>query len=939
MKRATSILAAALLILVLGAPQARAESFGLEYFDVTFTNGDGTLATEAGTHPYAMTISLQARLGEDGVPVDWLRDLIVKQIPGLVGDATAYPRCTTIEFLQVNQGQNDCPLETTVGLNAVSTNPGLWTQTPVFNLVPPAGVLVRLGFRVAGTENIVIDVGLTQDPPYRAVGGSRNTPQLARVLANKLQLWGDPASSAHDELRGICGGRIEDGLSPNVEDYEFASKNGALCPTQPRPKPFLTLPTNCSEPLASTYDALSWSGATESGFAVTHDEVGNPKSFNSCAKLPFHPSITGQPTTKAAGSPTGLDFSLDIEDEGLVSISGRAHSQIRKVIATLPEGMTANPSVAAGLETCSEGDLARETLDSEPGQGCPEASKIGTIETESPLVDQPLRGALYQATPFANLADDSFLAFYIVLKNSELGVVVKQIVKVFADSRTGQLVSVSDELPQLPFEHFNLHFREGGRSPLVSPPTCGVHEVKAELTPWSGTAPVISASTFTIISGPNEGACPAGGRLPFEPGFQAGSENNSAGRFSPFAMRITRRDGDQDLTRFDATLPPGVVAKLASVTQCSDVQIASAKDRSGLSELANPSCPMSSEIGTVKAGAGVGSQLTYATGAVYLAGPFGGEPISAVGIVPAVAGPFDIGTVVTRQALHIDPTTARVSVDGAKSDPIPHILQGIPLVIRDIQVRIDRSSFTLNPTSCDPFAVKASIWGGGSDLFSTADDSPVARESRYQASDCAALGFKPRLAMRLRGGTARGDFPRFHFVYRPRSGDANVEDLALRFPRSEFIEQGHFRTICTRAQFVAGAGHGSACPQGAIYGQVKVVTPILSEPLTGPVFLRSSNHSLPDVVLALHGPKSLPIQLEVSTRIDSVKGGLRAIAQAIPDAPVTEAVLNMQGGQKGLFVNSTNLCRAKHRARIFLAGHNGKRITSRPVLAVRCRKG
>jgi hypothetical protein len=390
-------------------------------------------------------------------------------------------------------------------------------------------------------------------------------------------------------------------------------------------------------------------------------------------------------------------------------------------------------------------------------------------------------------------------------------------------------------------------------------------------------------------------------------------------------------------TRFDATLPPGVVAKLAGASRCSAAQIAAAKQKSGRLELALPSCPANSRIGRVLAGAGVGSALTYVPGRVYLAGPFGGAPLSAVGIVPAVAGPFDAGTVVTQFALRIDPRTAKVTVDGARSDPIPHILKGIPLKVRDVRVYADRPDFTLNPTNCEPSRTLAQIMGGGADPFSLADDAPVSLTSRFQAADCARLGFKPNLSLRLRGGTRRGAFPALRLLYEPRpKNDANLSRLVLRFPRSEFVEQGHFRTICTRVQFAAGAGNGAQCPKGSIYGRVRVFTPILDEPFEGPVFLRSSNHNLPDVVLALHGPPGFAIDAEVSARIDSIRGQLRAIAEATPDVPVSKAVINMQGGQKGLFVNSTDICRKPHRANVSMSGQNGKQQSITPRLQVRC---
>ena len=936
MKKLVSMLAVACLFaLALAAAPAQA-AFGITDFDVTFTNEDGTLA-EAGSHPFAITTSLGTNIDGDLVPEGWLKDIFVEQIPGLVGDTTAYPRCTTVEYLEADEGKPACDLTSQVGIAGVAaTTAGSWQTFPIFNLTPPPGVLLRLGFRIV-TQNTFIDVTLDPDSPHNAVGASRNTPQLVNVFGAKIQLWGDPSDPAHDELRGRCGDQSAVLPPEDIKGFEF-KPTGESCPVPPNPKPFLTMPTDCSKPLLSSFEAVSWNdldgnGAADrdAGGVLTHDVAGTPQALTGCGKLRalFRPSIIARPTSKAAASPTGLDFSLDVEDKGLTSVTGLRHPDIRKAVVTLPEGMTANPSVAEGLEVCSEANLEREALLSAPGAGCPEAAKIGTLEVESPLVEEPVKGSLFQATPHANLAGDSLIAFYIVFKNPKLGIIVKQPVRVEPDPRTGQLEAITDEIPQLPFSHFRLHFREGGRSPLVSPPLCGSHVATADLTSWSGGAPITASSSFEVISGPNEGPCPKGGTPPFEPGFEASSLNNAAGDFSPFSMRLTRRDGDQDLTRFDATLPPGVLAKLAGVDKCSDAQIALAKVKPGNAELASPSCPANSKIGTVQAGAGVGSQLTYVPGSIYLAGPFGGAPISAVGIVPAVAGPFDVGTVVTRFALQVDPRTGEVTADGSKSDPIPHILAGIPLAVRDLQARVDRRNFTLNPTSCDPYATRAAIWGGGADPFSITDNSPVARQARYQAANCSRLGFKPKLSLKLKGGAKRGDNPRLKSVFTPRKGDANLEGLVLRFPRSAFLDQAHIRTICTRVQYAA-----KNCPAGSIYGKVRAFTPLLSEPLEGPIYLRSSNHNLPDIVFSLHGL----VDFEAVARVDSKRGGIRVTFAGLPDAPLTKVSVDMQGGKKGLIVNSTNLCRAKHQANVQLDAQNGKRIQIKPVVQTSCKK-
>jgi hypothetical protein len=407
--------------------------------------------------------------------------------------------------------------------------------------------------------------------------------------------------------------------------------------------------------------------------------------------------------------------------------------------------------------------------------------------------------------------------------------------------------------------------------------------------------------------------------------------NNAAGAFSDFLMHLTRSDGEQDMTKFSALLPPGVSAKIAGVAKCPEGAIELAKEKTGIEEREEASCPANSQIGTILAGAGVGSTLVYVPGQMYLAGPYNGAPLSALVVTPAVAGPFDVGTVIVRVALSLDPKTAEVRVDGDRSDPIPHILAGIPLSVRDIRVSADRPNFTINPTSCDPSQVGATIFGSYLDLLNPGDDVPFALASRFQAAGCAALGFKPTLSLKLIGGTKRGQFPALRAELKPRAGDANSRSATVTLPHSAFLEQAHIRTICTRVQYAA-----KACPAGSIYGYVRAFTPLLDEPLEGPVYLRSSSHKLPDMVLSLHGV----VDIEAIGRIDSKNGGIRANFEGIPDAPISKVLLTMQGQKKGLIVNSTDLCKGKaQRAKANFVGQNGKAYDFKPALKSACKQG
>ncbi len=939
MKRLALILAMAALFALLIAPTARAE-FGLERFDITFTNEDGSPATQAGSHPFRvktgfdLKTTIDPRYGE--VPSGQLKTLLEKLPPGFIGSPLAVPQCDSVDFLtQDENGYTDCPNSTAVGatrVRAVAAG-GIGAVNPVYNLAPPPGVAVKIGFYVVQVP-VTIEIGVNQDPPHNVIGGLINVSQAVEVYGGDLFLWGVPADPAHDPYRGRC---LRLGPAGTLDQFE---SNG-ICSTNLPQIPFLTLPRSCQGPLETSYEAVSWQepfALPVKGSVLSHDnaEPPNPQGMTGCSKIGFSPTIESKATSVSAETGTGLDFTVDFQDEGLTSPTGIAQSEIKAAKITLPEGMTINPSVGEGLAVCSPADLKRETLNSAPGEGCPNASKLGTLHTETPLVDEAIDGDVFLAQqddpgttePGAENPFDSLIALYMVLRNPKLGVLVKEPLKIEADPKTGQLVTTLEDNAQIPVSHFVFHFKEGARSPLVTPPTCGTYETKAEFTPWANPDEVLTTtSSFKVTSGVGGGPCPPGGVPPFHPEFQAGAVNNNAGAFSPFNMRLIREDGEQDMTKFSSILPPGELGSLRGVDKCPDSAIAIAKAKTGRQEKASPSCPANSLIGHTLAGAGVGGALTYVGGQIYLGGPYHGDPLSVISITPAVAGPFDAGTVVVQLALNLNPRTAEVEVDGANSDPIPHILKGIVLKLRDLRVYVDRPNFTLNPTSCDESSAKATLFGSNLDVFSPADDVPAALSSRYQAANCLNLGFKPSLALNLKGGTKRGGHPGLLATYKPRANDANLNGLVVRLPRSAFLDQAHIRTICTRVQFAA-----KACPPAAQYGSIKAFTPLLDTPLEGPVWLRSSSHKLPDLVFDLHGL----VDIEVATRIDSAKGGIRASLEDLPDAPLSKVVLTMQGGKKGLIVNSRNLCGAVSKANVEYEGQNGKESKANPVMKADC---
>jgi hypothetical protein len=490
-------------------PAGAHAAFGINNFNVSFTTAGGVPAVQAGSHPFASTTSLGTNFSGEETE-GRLRELFLQQIPGLLADTTAYPRCTDSEFNELEEGVNACPLESAVGISASSFGePGNWITAPVFNLTPQPGELMRLGFRVADAANVVADIELSPEPPYEATVSIGEVPETIKLFGAELQLWGDPASAAHDELRGKCGVYSASLAPGDIAGFAFEGQGTGTCPVPAR-GPFLTLPTSCEGPQASYYEALSWEGGEDWGNA-------SAPGFAGCHQLAFEPSFLARPTTEAAQSPSGLDISLDINDQGLTNPEGLASSQVRDVALTLPDGITAGPLLTSSLDVCSEAELEAETPEAVPGAGCPGASQVGTAEAESPLVGEPIDGAIYRASAHENLARDAAMALYVVLKSPNLGIVIAQPIGIESKPETGQLIASAEDLPQLPFSHLRLHLAEEGGGALITPPRCGAYDGHAVLTPYSAPEsgpPAAPSSAFEITQGPNGGPCPTGGGEP-----------------------------------------------------------------------------------------------------------------------------------------------------------------------------------------------------------------------------------------------------------------------------------------------------------------------------------------------------------------------------------------------------------------------------------------
>jgi hypothetical protein len=900
------------LAVAAGSAAGDVSEFGLRSAEASLSD------TQAGGHgDLTTTFSFKGDPGEADAfgnpkPFAEARDVEVQLPPGFVANLAGFTPCPLGQFSTElvgdsgEQGPGECGAASQIGVVHFSLYAGVQNAiASLYELEAPQGTgdVARFGFW-ATIAPVVIDVRVDSRRGYAATATAEGLTAARTVLPTTVAttIWGDPTSASHDGERptafegahcgGSCGEPREAGKSPTA----FARSS-----------------TDCA--------------AGEVGFATDSYQV--PGVFDTarvplplttgCGLVPFAPSLFSlQPTSHAAGSSSGVDFNLTLPQKGLTTPGEVSTSDLKKAVVRLPAGVGLNASTVEGLGSCSESEMglvseAPPVFDgSEPS--CPESSKVGSVTIATPILSEPLNGSLYVAKQGDN-PFHSLLAGYLVAKAN--GIVLKLAGK-FELSPSGRITAVFDDNPQAPFSDMELHLKGGPHGVITMPSRCGTYQTEYELTPWSGNAPATGVSSFTVDKN-----CGSG----FAPGFQAGASNPVAGAYSPFTVRLTREAGAPQLVGLDVSPPEGLVAKLAGIPRCSNAAIASipAASGSGTSEIASPSCPAASRVGSVVAGAGSGTPFFVDTGKVYLAGPYKGAPLSLAVVTPAVAGPFDLGNVVVRVALNIDPETARVT---AVSDALPTFVQGVPLDLRDVRVSIDREGFAQNPTSCREMKVNAAI---------TADSGAVATPSaRFQMGACAELGFAPKLSVRLFGKTNRGAHPRLKAVLRARSGDANVGRAQVTLPASEFVENAHFNNICTRVDFAA-----QRCPAGSVYGHAVARSPLFDFPLEGPVYLRSapgSKSGLPDLVAALKGPASTPIEIDVVGHIDSVNHRLRTTFASVPDAPVSSFVLQMQGKKKGLIVNSEGLCSSTRRLTGRFTAQNGRTVTLRPAVLSGCGK-
>jgi hypothetical protein len=888
--------------------------FGVDEFEVMPEEEGGGLDARAGSHPFQLSGTLS--FNQTAVlssPPALVRDVRFRLPAGLVGNATVIPKCSEQDFaLETNVATNLCPDDTVLGVVIVTFDEpislGLFTTAvPLFNLVPSRGEPARFGFEAIHSP-VTLDTAVRSGGDYGVSVGASNLSQLVNPVSTQITFWGVPGDPRHDQSRGWhC-----------LADWSFQTGQPCVLENQGNPVPLLTLPTSCEAPFAASVEGRAWPtrSAPEglplpAGEYSLRDSLGRAIGLTGCDQLPFAPSIQVAPDTNAASTPTGLTVGVHIPQEASGTPNGLAESALRDTTVVLPEGVQINPSTADGLDVCSMSQVgytgmeAGTALFTPDPVACPGASKVGTVdEIKTPLLSNALTGSIYLAAQGAN-PFGSLVALYLVAEDPVSGVRAKLAGNVSLDPVSGRLTATFNGAPQTPVEDIKLHFFSGSRAPLSTPAFCGSYTTAATFTPWSGSAPVSSSSSFPIDSGLGGGPCLAG--LPFAPSLTAGTTNIQAGAFTPFTTTLGRQDDEQSLSGVQLHMPPGLLGDLASVKQCLEPQ-------AGLG-----TCGPESLIGHTTVSAGLGTDpFTVTGGQVFITGPYKGAPFGLSIAVPAKAGPFDIGSgpcdcVVVRAKISVDPHTARITVD---TDPLPTILQGIPLQVKHVNVTVDRSGFMFNPTSCERLNATGTLTGGSG--------GSAAASVPFQVTNCGNLPFKPTFKVSTQARTSKKNGASLDVKVTSGQGQANIGKVAVTLPKQLPSRLTTIQQACPQATFDANP---ASCAAGSNIGTATARTPVIASPFTGPAYLVShGGAAFPDLVVILQGEG---VTLDLVGSINIRKQVTSSAFNSVPDAPISSFELKLpEGPHSGLAAvlppkAKGNLCGTSLTMPTTLTGQNG----------------
>ncbi len=902
-------------------------TFGNENYELNPEEEGGAPDTQAGSHPFQLTTTFELNTQTvpafdlfhkedlpEVQPIALTKDLRFVLPPGLIGNPTPLPKCSTYTFALETEGKAECPTDTIIGVATpivtntdTSTHVPLAFTTPLYSLEPSVGEPAKFGFVTPAKTPVVLDTSVRTGGDYSVVVTVPDIVENVEFLGSQVTFWGVPGDERHDTTRGSK-------CLVNV-----STLSGESCPLQEKSQPFLIMPTSCTGSLHTSLEIDSWEDPgqfTKPFDYVLANSEGDQFGLDGCNRLSFEPSISVAPDGQEGSTPSGLTVDEHVPQVASLSPTGVADSTVKNTTVALPAGVAINPSGADGLSACSEAQVALESADE---QSCPESSKIGTVEIKTPLLPNPLVGAAYLAEQNAN-PFGSLIALYVVVYDPMSGVRVKVAGEVKPDPVTGQLISTFKETPQLPFEDLKLNFFGGSRAPLGTPALCGGYTTTASIEPWSGNAAVDSSSEFKITSGPNESGC--SNPLPFDPTLTAGSLNIQAGAFTPFTMTMSREDGNQNLDAIQLKMPPGLLGTLSSVKLCGEVE-----GNAG-------TCGPESLIGetTVSVGLG-GNPYTVKGGKVYITGPYKGAPYGLSIVDPAKAGPFNLGQVIVRAKIEVNPENAALTITSDTTGPyaIPQIIDGIPLEIKHVNVSVNRPDFTFNPTNCAPQEI------GGSLTSSQGEVSTL--HVPFQVTNCAILKFKPIFSVSTNGKTSRanGASLSVKLTY-PKAGvgtQANIGKVKVDLPKQLPSRLTTLQKACPAATFAANP---ASCPADSRIGSATATTPVLPVHLEGPAyFVSHGGQKFPELIVALSG-EGVTVYLHGETFI-SPQGITSSTFRTIPDVPIGVFELKLPQGPDSALAANGNLCTSKLAMPTIFVGANGVSLKqSTPIKATGCPK-
>jgi hypothetical protein len=850
--------------------------------------------TQAGGHPnfgvtdfrvnthVIQTVPFEA-VAPDGI-VDHVRTDVA---PGVSTNPEAVAKCSAEEFgdkeLAPGTGafpEPKCPAGSIIGVNKVvvlvEAAKGVFANVElegtVYNLEQPTGLASEFG--------VALSLAPLSKPGV-----------FAHTLIEGHVEW---ASDYHDYFeikvspeiplissRLVFKGNIGTGLAP-------IGSGG-----------FLTNPTSCTGAGPQTTSSLHLESEEGGSAASTYT---TPIGSDNCGALPFAPTFSLTPETTKLDTPTGVTTELALPHD--LSPTGLDSSQLKTATVILPEGMTLNPAAAAGLGTQACTPAQARINSTTPGVACPEASKIGTVTLQVPgLPANSLLGDLYLGTPNADgtITDPPFTV-YVDAESARYGLSVRLKGLVTPDPVTGRVTASFTENPEQPFSNLVLKFKGGDLAPIANPLSCGTASTLTAFAPFSGTATQTGTIGFDVGNG-SGGACPS--PLPFSLGQSTVNQSPNAGGHTNFTFSLDRADGHQYLQKVKTTLPAGLSAAIPAVALCSEANA-----------IAN-TCPDASKIGVAVAQAGAGPSPFQFTGQVYLTGPYQGAPYGMSIVVPATAGPFNLGPVTTRATINIDPSTARVTVESV----LPTIFKGIPLRLRKVTVSINKQEYLFNPTNCSPSATESTL---------TSTFGAIQNVSTpFQVANCGSLKFKPTFKASTSAKTSKANGASLTTTITQAAGEGNIKSVKVQLPKALPSRLTTLQKACTEATFASNPLH---CPSGSFVGGATVVTPTLPGKMTGPAILVShGGAAFPDLDLVLEG-NGVKVILVGNT--DIKKGITTTTFASTPDVPVSSVTVSLPVGSHSALAANTNLCANPLTMPTTIVGQNGATIKQNTKIAV-----